>query len=160
VPAIEKSIEVNVPVYTAYGQWTRFGEYPKFMEGVKEVKQLDAKLLHWKTEISGQDKEWDAEITDQKADQRLAWTSRGGAIKEWVATFHELSNVSTKVALQLEYDLQNSVENAEDILGAASSRIQRDLERFKALIEKRWQPSGRESVFDIIFPSRTPEQGD
>ena len=159
MPTIEKLIEVNVPVYTAYGQWMRFGEYPQFMEGVKEVKQLDAKRLHWTTEIAGQDQEWDSEFTEQKADQRLAWTSRGGVIREWVVTFHELSNVRTKVALQLRYDLQSSVENAEDALRAASSRVQGDLERFKALVEKRWQPSGRESVFDIIFPSRTPEQG-
>jgi len=73
------------------------------MEGVKEVKQLDVKRLHWKTEIAGQDKEWDAEITEQIADQRLAWTSRGGAIKGWIATFHQLSDARSKVMLQLEY---------------------------------------------------------
>ena len=80
---IEKSIEVNVPEYTAYAQWTHFEEFPGFMEGVREVKQLDAKRFHWKAEIAGQDKEWDTEITEQMADQRLAWTSRGGAIKGW-----------------------------------------------------------------------------
>ncbi len=76
---IEKSIEVNVPEYTTYAQWTHFEEFPGFMEGVKEVKQLDAKRFHWKAEIAGQDKEWDTEITEQMADQRLAWTSRSGA---------------------------------------------------------------------------------
>src|SRR5438270_512105 len=81
---IEKSIEVNVPVYTAYSQWTHFEEFPQFMEGVKEVKQLDFKRLHWKTEIAGQDKEWDAEITEQIADQRLAWTSRGEALDRYL----------------------------------------------------------------------------
>jgi uncharacterized membrane protein len=159
VSTIEKTIEVNVPVYTAYGQWMRFGEYPQFMEGVKEVTQLDAKRLHWKTEIAGQDKEWDAEITEQKADQRFAWTSRGSTIKEWVVTFHELSRARTKVALQVQLELQSSVENTEEALRASSSRVQRDLERFKALVEKRWRPSGPDSVFDIIFPSRIPEQG-
>ena len=148
---IEKSIEVNVPVYTAYSQWTHFEDFSQFMEGVKEVKRLDAKRLHWKAEIAGQDKEWDAEITEETADQRLAWTSRGGANKGWVATFHQLSDARSKVMLQLEYDPQGFVENVGDALGVVSSRVQGDLERFKEFIEKRWHPSGRETIFDKIF---------
>ena len=148
---IEKSIEVNVPVYTAYNQWTHFEDFPRFMEGVKEVKRLDVKRLHWKAEIAGQDKEWDAEITEETADQRLAWTSRGGAIKAWVATFHQLSDARSKVMLQLEYDPQGFAENVGDALGVMSSRVQGDLERFKEFIEKRWIPSGPETVFDTIF---------
>ena len=151
---IEKSIEVNVPEYVAYNQWTHFEEFPQFMEGVKEVKRLDVKRLHWKAEIAGQDKEWDAEITEETADQRLAWTSRGGAIKGWVATFHQLSDARSKVMLQLEYDPQGFVENVGDALGVVSLRVQGDLERFKEFIEKRWRPSSRETIFDIIFPSR------
>ena len=151
---IEKSIEVNVPVYTAYAQWMRFEEFPQFMEGVKEVKRLDVKRLHWKAEIAGQDKEWDAEITEEMADQRLAWTSRGGAIKGWVATFHQLSDYRSKVMLQLEYDPQGFAENVGDALGVVSSRIQGDLERFKELIEKRWLPIRPETIFDEVFPSR------
>ena len=150
----EKSIEVNVPVYTAYNQWTRFEEFPQFMEGVKEVKRLDAKRLHWKAEIAVQDTEWDAEITVETADQRLAWTSRGGDIKGWVATFHQLSDARSKVMLQLEYDPQGFAENAGDAVGVVSSRVQGDLERFKEFIEKRWRPSSHETIFDIIFPSR------
>jgi uncharacterized membrane protein len=146
---IEKSIEVNVPVYTAYNQWTHFEEFPQFMEGVKEVKRLDAKRLHWKAEIAGQDKEWDAELTEETADQRLAWTSRGGAIKGWVATFYQLSDARSKVMLQLEYGPQGFAENAGDALGVVSSRVQGDLERFKEFIEKRWRPAGRETIFDI-----------
>ena len=145
---IEKSIEVNVPVYVAYSQWARFEEFPRFMEGVKEVKQLDAKRLHWKAEIAGQDKEWDAEITEQTADQRLALASRGGAIKGWVATFHELSNAQSKVMLQLEYDPQGVVDNVGDAFGVVSSRVQGDLERFKGLVEKRWVRPGRDTIFD------------
>jgi uncharacterized membrane protein len=151
MPTIEKSIEVNVPVYTAYNQWTRFEDFPQFMEGVKEVKQLDVKRLHWKTEIAGQDKEWDAEITEQTADQRLAWTSRGGTINGGVVTFHQLSDARSKVMLQLEYDPQGFAENAGDAVGVVSSRVQGDLERFKEFIEKRWRPSGPETVFDTIF---------
>ncbi|TKS58535.1 MAG: hypothetical protein EWM73_03478 [Nitrospira sp.] len=146
---VEKSIEVNVPEYTAYAQWTRYEEFPQFMEGVKEVKRLDAKRLHWKAEIAGQDKEWDAEITEEKADQRLAWTSQGGDIKGWVVTFHRLSDARTKVMLQLEYDPQGLADNVGEALGMVSSRVQKDLERFKEVIEKRWRPAGRETIFDI-----------
>jgi uncharacterized membrane protein len=96
---IEKSIEVNVPVRTAYNQWTQFEEFPRFMEGVKEVNQLDDTRLHWKAAIAGQDKEWDAEITEQTPDQRIAWTSRGGAINGGVVTFHRLSDTRSKVML-------------------------------------------------------------
>ena len=149
MPTIEKSIEVNVPVYTAYAQWMRFEEFPQFMEGVNEVKRLDVKRLHWKAEIAGQDTEWDAEITEETADQRLAWTSRGGAITGWVATFHQLSDARSKVMLQLEYAPQGFTENVGDALGVVSLRVQGDLERFKELIEKRWRPAGRETIFDI-----------
>jgi len=137
---IEKSIEVNVPEYTAYAQWTRFEEFPQFMEGVKEVKR-NGKRLHWKAEIAGQDKEWDAEITEETADQRIAWRNRDSAISGWVVTFHQLSNASSKVMVQLEYDPQS--------LGVVSSNVQGDLERFKMLVEKHWRPAGRETIFDI-----------
>jgi uncharacterized membrane protein len=146
---IEKSIEVNVPEYTAYAQWARFEEFPQFMEGVKDVKRLDAKRLHWKAEIAGQDTEWDAEITGETADQRLTWTSRGSVIKGWVVTFHRLSDAKTKVMLQLEYDAQGVAEHGGEPLDVVSQRIQGDLERFKALIEQRWRPAGRETIFDI-----------
>ena len=145
---IEKSIEVNVPEYTAYAQWTNFEEFPRFMEGVKEVKRLDVKRFHWKAEIAGQDKEWETEITEQTADQRLAWTSRGDVIKGWVVTFHRLSDARSKVMLQLEYDLQGLAENVGEALGVVSLRVQGDLERFKEFIEKRWRASGRETIFD------------
>jgi|APFre7841882590_1041340.scaffolds.fasta_scaffold34336_3 uncharacterized membrane protein len=145
---IEKSIDVNVPEYTAYAQWTRFEEFPQFMEGVKEVKRLDVKRFHWKAEIAGQVKEWDTEITEQAADQRLAWTSRGDVIKGWVVTFHRLSDAKSKVMLQVEHDPQGLAENAGEALGVMTQRVQGDLERFKELIEKRWRPPGRETIFD------------
>ena len=145
---IEKSIEINVPVYVAYSQWTRFAEFPRFMEGVKEVKQLDAKRLHWKAEIAGRDTEWDTDITEQTADQRLALTNRDGAIKGMVATFQELSNDRSTVRLQVEYNPQDAVEPVGDALGVVSLRVQGDLERFKGLVEKRWVRPGRETIFD------------
>jgi uncharacterized membrane protein len=145
---IEKSIEVNVPEYTAYAQWTKFEEFPQFMEGVKEVTRLDAKRFRWKAQIAGQDKEWDTEITEQTADQRLAWTSRGGGIKGWVVTFHPLSNAKSNIMLQVEHDPQSIAEPGGEALEVVSQRVQGDLERFKELIEKRWRPPGRDTIFD------------
>ena len=139
---IEKSIEVNVPVRIAYNQWTQFEEFPRFMEGVKEVTQLDDTRLHWKAAIAGQDKEWDAEITEQTPDQRIAWTSRGGAINGGVVTFHRLSDARSKVMLQLEYAPHGVVESVGDALGVVSLRVQGDLERFKEFIEKRGRETG------------------
>jgi uncharacterized membrane protein len=144
---IEKSIEVNVPEYKAYAQWMKLEEFPQFMEGVKEVTRLDGKRFHWKAEIAGQEKEWDTEVTEQAADQRLAWTSRGGDIKGWVVIFHPLSSAKSKIMLQVEYDPQGPAEHGE-ALEAVSRRVQGDLERFKALIEKRWSPPGRDTIFD------------
>ncbi|MEP6891123.1 MAG: SRPBCC family protein [Nitrospirota bacterium] len=145
---IEKSIEVNVPEYKAYAQWMKFEEFPQFMEGVKEVTRLDAKRFHWKTEIAGQEREWDTEVTEQAADQRLAWTSRGDVVKGWVVIFHPLSSAKSKIMLQVEYDPQGVAEQGGGTLEAVSRRVQGDLERFKALIEKRWRPPGRDTIFD------------
>jgi len=139
---IEKSIEVNVPVRTAYNQWTQFEEFPRFMAGVKEVKQLNDRQLHWKAEISGLEKEWDAEIIEQTPDQRIAWTSRGGFLNGGVVTFHRLSDARSMVMLQMWYDPQGFLENTGDALGVVSSRIQGDLERFKEFIEQRGQETG------------------
>jgi len=148
MPTIEKSIEVNVPEYTAYAQWTRFEEFPQFLEGEKEIKQLDAKRFHWKLTINGQHQEWDTELTEQAADQHLAWKSNGGAIKRWKVTFHRLSTAKTKITLQLDYDSQGLVEPTGDASGAMSSRVQGDLERFKTYIEQHWDPGNRESIFE------------
>ena len=129
-------------IHTAYNQWTQFEEFPRFMEGVKEVTQLDDTRLHWKAAIAGQDKEWDAEITEQTPDQRIAWTSRGGAINGGVVTFHRLSDARSKVMLQLEYAPHGVVESVGDALGVVSLRVQGDLERFKEFIEKRGRETG------------------
>jgi uncharacterized membrane protein len=139
---IEKSIEVNVPVNTAYNQWTQFEDFPKFMEGVKEVKQLDDKRLHWRAEIAGKEKEWDAEITEQVPDTRIAWRSRAGASNGGVVTFHHISPTTTKIMLQLEYDPETFVEKAGDAVGIVSQRIGGDLQRFKDFIESRGQETG------------------
>jgi uncharacterized membrane protein len=139
---IEKSIEVNVPVHTAYNQWTQFEEFPHFMEGVKQVTQLDDTHLHWKAEIAGKEKEWDAEITEQTPDQRIAWTSRGGAVNDGIVMFQPLADARSKICLQVAYLPEGFVENVGDELGAVSLRVQGDLERFKAFIEARGRETG------------------
>lgn len=139
---IEKSIEINVPVNMAYNQWTQFEEFPKFMEGVKEVKQTDDTHLRWKAEIAGKEKEWDAEITEQIPDERIAWRARDGAMNAGVVTFHRLSDKKSKVMLQMEYDPEGIVENVGDAVGVVSQRVLGDLERFKRYIENRGHETG------------------
>jgi uncharacterized membrane protein len=139
---IEKSIEINVPVRAAYNQWTQFEEFPRFMEGVKQVKQIDDKHLHWKADIGGKEKEWNAEITEQVPDQRIAWMGREGALNGGVVTFHRLSDSKSKIMLQLEYDPKGFIENVGDAVGIVTQRVQGDLERFKAYIETRGQETG------------------
>jgi uncharacterized membrane protein len=139
---IEKSIEINVPVKTAYNQWTQFEEFPRFMEGVKEVRQFDDKHLHWKAEIGGKEKEWNAEITEQIPDQRIAWTSIGGTLTAGAVTFHSVSDATSKVMLRLEYDPEGFVENIGDAAGFVTRRVEGDLERFKEYIERRGRETG------------------
>jgi uncharacterized membrane protein len=139
---IEKSIELNVPVRTAYNQWTQFEEFPKFMEGVEQVKQIDAKRLLWKANIAGKAEEWNAEITEQIPDQRIAWKSKGGAMNAGAVTFHPLSDAKSKLMLQLEYEPQGAAEKIGDAMGLVSRRVEGDLERFKSYIESRGQESG------------------
>jgi uncharacterized membrane protein len=140
--SVVKSIEVNVPIQTAYNQWTQFEEFPHFMEGVKEVKQLDDARLHWKAEIAGKDEEWDAEITAQVPDKRIAWRSISGAQNAGTVTFHPISESTTEVHLLMEYDPKGFVESVGDALGMVSSRVEGDLKRFKEFIEARGEETG------------------
>jgi uncharacterized membrane protein len=140
---IEKSIEVNVPVRTAYNQWTQFEEFPKFMEGVESVQQLDDRHLHWRAEIFGKELEWDAEIPEQIPDTRISWRSTTGNVKHaGVVSFFRLSDASSRISLQIDYDPQGPLENLGDWLGVLSRRVEGDLERFKKFIEKRGVETG------------------
>jgi uncharacterized membrane protein len=140
--SIEQSIEVQVPVRTAYNQWTQFEDFPHFMEGVKEIRQLDDASLHWTIEIAGQVREFDAKITEQNPDERIAWTTIDGPHQAGVVTFHRIADNQTKVMLQMEYDPEGLVEKAGDALGIVKSRVKGDLERFKSFIESRGQETG------------------
>lgn len=138
----QESIDVNVPVRTAYDQWTQFESFPEFMEGVERVEQITDTKLHWKAEIAGKDEEWDAEITEQVPDQRVAWTSTSGAKNAGVVTFHRIDENTTRVTLQVEYDPQGFVENVGAAVGVVNRRVKGDLERFKEFIESRGAPTG------------------
>jgi uncharacterized membrane protein len=139
---IEQSITVNVPVQTAYNQWTQFEEFPRFMEGVVAVKQLDDRRLHWHTNIGGHDKEFYTEITEQIPDQRIAWRSREGAEHGGVVTFHRIDEHTTRIMVQMEYEPEGVVEKAGDMLGMASRRVKNDLERFKEFVESQGRETG------------------
>ena len=138
----EESIEVQVPVRTAYNQWTQFEEFPRFMEGVEQVRQLTDTELQWIAEIAGQRREWKAEITEQKPDERVAWTSREGARNAGVVTFHRLGDNETRVMLQLEFEPGSAAEKAGDVTGFVKSQVKNDLQRFKEFIENRGRETG------------------
>lgn len=140
--SIEKSIEVGVPVHAAYNQWTQFESFPQFMEGVREVRQLDDTHLHWRAQIAGKDVEWDAVITEQLPDERIAWRNTSGPTNAGVITFHKLDPQRTKLMLQLDYEPEGAVESIGSALGAVGRRVEGDLERFKAFIETRGAETG------------------
>jgi uncharacterized membrane protein len=139
---IEQSIDVDVPVRTAYNQWTQFTEFPQFMEGVEEITQIDDTHTHWRTKVAGKEKEFDAEITEQTPDQRIAWTSENGAEHAGVVTFHHLDEGKTRVMLQMDVVPDGVAEKIGDALGLVQRRIKGDLGRFKELIEGRGVESG------------------
>ncbi len=140
--SVVESIDVSVPVSTAYNQWTQFEAFPAFMEGVKTVSQIDDTHLHWVAEIAGVEKEWDAEITEQRPDERVAWRATSGAENAGVVTFHRIDDETTRVTLQMDADPEGIVENVGTALGFLDRRVTGDLERFKAFIESRGTETG------------------
>ena len=140
--SIEESIELSVPVSTAYNQWTHFEEFPRFMDSVQEVKQLDDTHLHWRASVAGKPKEWDAEITEQIPDQRIAWRSTSGVKNAGVVTFHKLADNRTKVMLQMDYQPDTVNEKIGDVLGAVKLTAKGNLRRFKDLVEGRGVETG------------------
>ena len=142
VATVEQSIDVNVPVHVAYDQWTQFEEFPRFMDGVKNVRQIDDTHLHWVAEVAGDEKEWDAEISEQHPDDRVAWHSTSGARNAGAVTFHRLDDDNTRVTLQLDAEPEGAVETAGDALGFLDRRVNGDLKRFKEFLEERGAPTG------------------
>jgi uncharacterized membrane protein len=140
--AIDESIEVNVPVSTAYNQWTQFEDFPLFMEGVDHVQQLDDTRLHWAVTIGGRSGEWDAKILEQHPDRQISWISEDGKKTRGTVTFEELGESRTRVRLSMSYQAEGPVEKAGSALALDTRRIRGDLERFKELIESRGAESG------------------
>jgi len=139
---IEKHVEVNCPVNAAYNQWTQFEEFPRFMDGVKEVKQLDDTHVHWHAEIWGKDKEWDAEITEQEPDKRISWKSISGAPNAGTVRFEPLGADRTRVRLVMAYEPEGAIENMGDAMGIVSSRVENTVQDFKKFIESRGRETG------------------
>ncbi len=139
---ILEAIDVDVPVKTAYDQWTQFETFPKFMDGVKSVRQLDDTTLEWVADIAGKEKRWQAKITEQEPDQRIAWTATQGAHNAGVVTFHRLDEGKSRVTLQLDVDPDGPIENIGDALGLVKGRVKGDMERFKSFIEERGAATG------------------
>ena len=140
--SVVESIDVKVPGSTAYNQWTQFEEFPRFMEGVKSVTQTDDTHLHWVAEIAGNEEEWDAEVTEQHPDERVAWRATSGAENAGVVTFHRIDNETTRVTLQMDVEPEGVVENVGTALGFLDRRVKGDLERFKEFIESRGSETG------------------
>jgi uncharacterized membrane protein len=139
---VETSIEVDVPVRTAYDQWTQFEDFPHFMNGVESITQLDDTRLHWKTRIAGVEREFDARITEQHPDERIAWRATGEVEHGGVVTFHRLSPTSCKVMVQIDWQPAGLVEKAGSVVGADDLRVKADLQRFKDFIEERQRATG------------------
>jgi uncharacterized membrane protein len=140
--SITESVDVNVPVPTAYNQWTQFESFPAFMSGVERVSQIDDTHTHWVTKIGGVTREFDATITEQLPDERVAWHSDDGPNHAGVVTFHRIGEGQTRVTAQMEIDPEGFVENVADKLGILDRRVKGDLGRFKTFIEER---GGRET---------------
>ncbi len=134
---VEKSIDVNVPVRSAYDQWTQFESFPQFMDGVKEVRQEDDTRLYWKAEVMGKQEEWNAKITEQVPDRKIAWHSVSGAANAGEVTFQPMSDTTTRVNLTLEAEPSSFGEKVGDAVGVLDRQVKSDLEKVKHFIERR-----------------------
>ncbi|HSL77247.1 MAG TPA: SRPBCC family protein [Candidatus Limnocylindrales bacterium] len=139
---IVESIDVEVPVRVAYDQWTQFEEFPRFMDGVKRVQQLNDTTLEWTAEINGVERSWQAEITEQEPDQAIAWRSTSGAKNDGRVSFESLGGNRTRTTLELEVEPEGVIEKAGDALGFVERQVEGDLGRFKEFIESRGTPTG------------------
>jgi uncharacterized membrane protein len=139
---LRKTFEIDVPLRAAYNQWTQFEEFPHFMEGVREVRQLDDTHVHWRASIAGKEKEWDAEITEQVPDRVIAWRSTSGAPNAGRVSFESLGPERTRIDLQLEYEPETAIEKAGDAMGLVSRKIDKTVDDFKDYIERRGRETG------------------
>jgi uncharacterized membrane protein len=138
----EHVVTVDAPIREVYDQWTQFEEFPRFMEGVESVVQLDDRTLDWTAEIGGQRRRWTAEITDQTPETRVAWKSTSGADNAGAVLFEPVDDDRTRITLRIDVEPEGLVESAGDALGFVERRTKGDLERFKEFIENRDRATG------------------
>ncbi|WP_299952950.1 SRPBCC family protein [uncultured Modestobacter sp.] len=139
---VEKSIDVDVPIRQAYDQWTQFESFPQFMNGVERITQLDDRHTHWVTKIGGVEREFDAEITEQHPDERVAWKSTDGKSHAGVVTFHKISDTTTRVMVQIDWEPEGVVEKVGAAVGVDDRQISADVKKFKEFIESRGTETG------------------
>jgi uncharacterized membrane protein len=139
---IDHAIEVDVPVSTAYNQWTQFEEFPLFMQGVEQVEQRDDTRLHWVASVAGRTVEWDAKILEQHPDRQISWISEDGKKTRGTVTFEPLGEQRTLVRLSMSYQVEGPVEQLGSAVGLDAARVRGDLERFKQLVESRGAETG------------------
>jgi uncharacterized membrane protein len=137
MPSVTKSIDVSVPVRTAYNQWTQFESFPHFMGGVESISQTDDTHSHWVTKVGGVTREFDTEITEQHPDERVAWKSTDGTSHAGVVTFHRLAEGQTKVTVQLDWQAEGIVEKTGALVGVDDHQVKADLDRFKTYVEEQ-----------------------
>ena len=140
--SVQESVDVDVPIRVAYDQWTQFESFPQFMGGVERITQLDDTHTHWVTKIGGVEREFDAEITEQHPDHRIAWRATDGTQHAGVVTFHRIDDETTRIMVQMDYVPAGVVERIGSALGADNRRVRGDLERFKEMIEARGSETG------------------
>ncbi|GFE27028.1 MULTISPECIES: SRPBCC family protein [Streptomyces] len=140
---VKETVDVEVPVHTAYNQWTQFEEFPKFMEGVEKITQLDDRHNRWTTKIGGVRREFDTEIIDQLPDDRIAWrTTTGDTRQKGLVSFRRLDETHTRVELVMDVEPSGVAEKAADMSGTIERRVKGDMRRFKGYIERRGAESG------------------
>ncbi|MFE1251536.1 SRPBCC family protein [Streptomyces sp. NPDC058735] len=140
---VKETVEVDVPVHTAYNQWTQFEEFPNFMEGVEEIRQVDDRHNHWTTKIAGVRREFDTEIVDQLVDERVTWRTTSGDIHQRGSVrFERVDDTHTRVELVMDIETSGAAEKAADMTGTIDRRIKGDMKRFKQYIEERGAESG------------------
>lgn len=140
---IIETIDVDVPVTTSYNQWTQFESFPNFLSFVESINQIDETHNHWKVKIGSVEREFDAEITEQHPDERVAWTSIGGEVKQaGVVTFHKLSDSTSRVSVQLDWEPEGFVEKVGAAIGIDNASVKSDLRNFKKFIESEGTEQG------------------
>ena len=140
---VQESIDVDVPVTAAYNQWTQFEDFPKFMEGVEEITQLDARHNHWKTKIAGVSREFDTEIVDQVPDDHVVWRTTSGDVKQTgMVRFEPIDATHTRVFMEMDFQPGGMAEKAADMTGMLDRQVKGDLKRFKHFIEDRGAATG------------------